>query len=145
MSLDEKSKFLFLEIWFSTNILVIKIAVNSDVMIPINNVVAKPLIGPDPKINNINAVNPVVTLASRIEDNALLKPSETDCFNPFSLYNSSLILSKIRTLASTDIPIVRTIPAIPGRVKTAPRPDKNPNINTILSTKAMSAYNPALP
>ena len=63
-------------------------------MIPINNVVAKPLIGPDPKINSINAVNPVVTLASRIEDNALLKPSETDCFNPFSLYNSLLLFQK---------------------------------------------------
>jgi hypothetical protein len=28
-----------------------KIEVNNDVMIPINNVVAKPLIGPEPNIN----------------------------------------------------------------------------------------------
>ncbi len=38
--------FSFLE---SKNILVIKIAVKSDVAIPINKVVAKPFIGPVPK------------------------------------------------------------------------------------------------
>ena len=52
-----------------------KIAVNNDVPIPINNVVAKPLIGPVPKINRIKAVKPVVILASKIDDNALLNPS----------------------------------------------------------------------
>ena len=141
----EKSKvFDFLSL-FSTNILVINIAVNKDVAIPINNVVANPLIGPDPKTNNINAVSPVVIFASRMDDNALLNPSLTACFCPFPLTNSSLILSKIRTLASTDIPIVRTIPAIPGRVRTAPRPASIPNINTIFNTRATSAYNPARP
>jgi hypothetical protein len=34
-------------------------------------------------------------------------------------FNSSLILSKIRTLESTPIPILRIIPAIPGRVRVA--------------------------
>ena len=34
-------------------------------------------------------------------------------------FNSSLILEKIKTLASTAIPIVKTIPAIPGNVKVA--------------------------
>ena len=53
------------------------IAVKSDVPIPINNVVAKPLIGPVPKTNKINAVKPVVILASRIDDSALLNPSAT--------------------------------------------------------------------
>ena len=52
------------------NNLEIKIAVNKDVIIPISNVVAKPLIGPVPKVYKINAVNPVVILASRIDDNA---------------------------------------------------------------------------
>ena len=55
-----------------------KIAVNKEVKIPIKRVVANPLIGPDPNTYNINAVNPVVMLASRIEDNALLNPSLTD-------------------------------------------------------------------
>ena len=37
----------------------------------------------------------------------------------FSVFNSSFILSKMRTLASTAIPTVKIIPAIPGRVKVA--------------------------
>ena len=122
-----------------------KIAVNNEVIIPIKRVVAKPFIGPVPKTNNTSAVTPVVILASKIDDNALLNPSETACFNPFSLLNSSLTLSKIRTLASTDIPIVKTIPAIPGSVRTAPKPDKKPKINTIFKTNATSAKRPALP
>ena len=40
-------------------------------------------------------------------------------------FNSSLILSKINTFASTDIPIVSIIPAIPGRVKVADNKLKN--------------------
>ena len=55
-----------------------KIAVNKEVKIPIKRVVANPLIGPDPNTYNINAVSPVVILASNIEDNALLNPSLTD-------------------------------------------------------------------
>ena len=43
------------------------IAVNKEVIIPINNVVAKPLIGPDPKTNNMIAVKPVVMFASKID------------------------------------------------------------------------------
>ena len=116
-----------------------KIAVNNDVAIPINKVVANPLIGPDPKTKRINAVSPVVILASKMEDKALLKPSPTDFLIPFPFLNSSLILSKISTLASTDIPIVKTIPAIPGRVSTAPKPARIPNIKTKFKTNATSA------
>ena len=54
-----------------------KIAVKSEVTIPIKSVVANPLIGPEPKMKRIIAVRPVVMLASRIEDNALLNPSAT--------------------------------------------------------------------
>ena len=54
--------------------------------------------------------------ASNIEDKALLKPSLIDCFKPFS-FNSSLTLSKIRTFASTDIPMVRTIQLYPVGVR----------------------------
>ena len=145
VSVVEKSSILPFDNLESTNILVIKIAVNNDVAIPINKVVAKPFIGPDPKTKRIKAVRPVVILASRIEDNALLNPSPTDCFNPLPLFNSSRILSKIRTLASTDIPIVKTIPAIPGSVNTAPNPARIPNIKTKFRTKATSAKTPALP
>ena len=74
-----------------------------------------------------------------------MNPSDIDCFKPFSFLISSLILSKIKTFASTDIPIVRTIPAIPGRVKTAPNPAKIPKINTRLNINAISAKNPEIP
>ena len=52
-------------------------AVNKEVTIPINKVVAKPLIGPDPNTNKMIAVKPVVIFASKMEDRALLKPSAT--------------------------------------------------------------------
>ena len=119
-----------------------KIAVNKDVAIPISNVVAKPLIGPVPNMYKTSAVRPVVIFASKIEDKALLKPSLIDCFKPFSFLNSSLTLSNINTFASTDIPIVSTIPAIPGRVKTAPKPAKIPNIKTKFNINAISAKIP---
>jgi hypothetical protein len=38
--------------FLSIKILAIKIEVNNDVIIPINNVVAKPFIGPEPNMNN---------------------------------------------------------------------------------------------
>ena len=51
----------------STSNLVTKIAVDKEVAIPIRSVVANPLIGPVPNANKINAVRPVVMLASKIE------------------------------------------------------------------------------
>ena len=44
-----------------------KIAANKEVKIPITRVVAKPFIGPVPKVYKIIPVNKVVTLASIIE------------------------------------------------------------------------------
>ena len=141
---ENETTFFFTDLLSIKN-LVINIAVNKEVAIPINKVVAKPLIGPVPKINKINAVKPVVIFASRIEERALLNPSETDCFKPLALFNSSLTLSKIKTLASTEIPIVKTIPAIPGRVSTAPRPVRIPKIRRIFKTRAKSAKKPDIP
>ena len=66
----------------STSSRVTKIAVDKEVAIPISSVVANPLIGPVPKTNKINAVSPVVMLASKIEDKAFINPSETACFCP---------------------------------------------------------------
>ena len=74
---------------------VIKMAVKSEVPIPINKVVANPLMGPVPNTKRINAVSPVVILASKIEDNALLNPSATDFLSPLPFLSSSLTLSKI--------------------------------------------------
>ncbi|MNK80182.1 hypothetical protein D3C87_998840 [compost metagenome] len=52
----EKVKSAFPAIFLSMKILAIKIEVNNEVTIPINNVNAKPLIGPVPKINKIAPV-----------------------------------------------------------------------------------------
>jgi len=51
---------------------------------------------------------------------ACLKPSETASLMPLPAFNSSRTRSKIRMLASTERPMVSTIPAIPGSVSTAP-------------------------
>ncbi|MNY16365.1 hypothetical protein D3C86_1496260 [compost metagenome] len=50
-------RLFFLAILHSNKILVMKIDVNREVKIPINKVVAKPLIGPVPKMNNTAPVN----------------------------------------------------------------------------------------
>ena len=51
----------------------------------------------------------------------------------FSFFNSSLILSKIKTLASTAIPTVRIIPAMPGNVNVASNMVKKPsNMNKFI-------------
>ena len=86
-------------------------------------------------------------LASIIADKAPLKlnPCAIAPFNPLPLRNSSLILSKIITLASTDIPIVKIIPAIPGNVSTAPNAVRIPNINKMFTANAISAKPPAFP
>ncbi len=131
----------------SINKRVINTAVNNEVAIPIINVKAKPLIGPVPNTYKIIPVNKVVILASIIAESAPLteNPSSTDCFNPFFLNKPSLILSKIITLASTDIPIVKIIPAIPGKVNTALNDAKIPKINKMFTINAISANKPALP
>ena len=47
--------------------------------------------------------------------------------------------------ASTAVPIVNTIPAIPGKVSTAPKLAKIPNKKSKFTAKAMFAYKPDLP
>ena len=94
-------------------------AVKTDVKIPIANVIEKPLTGPEAIKNNIIAAINVVIFASNIVYKALLYPFSTAfiIFDPFLI--SSFTLSKIRTFASTAIPIVNIIPAIPGNVRVA--------------------------
>ena len=136
-----KVKFLPLSVAPSINKRVINTAVNNEVRIPMINVNAKPLIGPVPKTYKITPVNKLVIFASIIADKAplILNPYSTDCFKPFFLEIPSLILSNIITLASTDIPMVRIIPAIPGRVNTALNDAKIPKINKMFTIKATFA------
>jgi len=62
---------------------------------------------------------------------------------PLPALISSFIRSKMITLASTAIPKVSTIPAIPGNVKTAPKEDNTPIKKNTLVTNAILATNPA--
>ena len=47
--------------------------------------------------------------------------------------------------ASTAVPIVKTIPAIPGKVSTAPILAKIPNKKSKLTANAKLAYQPDFP
>ena len=120
-----------------------KMAANSEVRIPIISVVAKPRIRPVPKMNRIIPVRKVVTLESIMDDNAFLNPSVTANLKFLPNASSSLIRSKISTLASTAIPMDNTIPAMPGMVSTAPSEAMTPSKKNRLTNRAMSAMKPA--
>ena len=81
------------------------------------NVKANPLIKLVPKAKSIMATSKVVKFPSRIEGQLLLNPSSEAIAKLFSFFSSSLNLEKIKTLASTAIPIERINPPIPAKVK----------------------------
>lgn len=56
------------------------------------------------------------------------KPSGMAWRSFFPALSSSLMRSKERTLPSTAAPRVRTRPAMPGRVRVAPRPERRPRM-----------------
>ena len=124
----------------------IKYEANNVVNKPIESVTAKPFIGPVPNINNIIDAISVVIFASNMVTIDFLKPISKACILFLSSFNSSLILSKIRTFASTAIPTVKIIPAIPGKVKVASIIVSKPiNINRLdiremLATKPKNLY-----
>ena len=75
--------------------------------------------GPEPIKNKIVAAIKVVMLASSIVVLDFVYPESKAIIVLFSLRNSSLILSNIKTFASTAMPTVKIIPAMPGNVKVA--------------------------
>ena len=95
-------------------------------------VTAKPLIGPEPKIYKKSAANRVVRFESIIVEIARLYPLSIAGIAERPFLSSSRIRSKIKTFASTAIPIVKTMPAIPGRVNVACRVDNSAIIRMIL-------------
>ena len=99
--------------------LVTIIAVNIEVKIPIARVTENPLIGPEPNCNTNIAALKVVIFASIIVLRARWYPESTADIGVRPLRSSSRMRSNTKTLASTAIPIVSTIPAIPGKVKVA--------------------------
>ena len=92
---------------------------NTEVTIPMANVTPKPLTGPVPNQINIVAVIKVVRFASMIVEKALAYQPSRGFAEPLPDLSSSLIRSKIKILASTAMPMVRTRAAMPGRVKVA--------------------------
>ena len=91
-------------------------AVKRLITTPIPNVAANPLTKPVPKEKRAIQLISVVKCPSIIDEKASEKPFSIDLINVFPLLNSSLTRSKIRTFASTAIPILRINPAIPGSV-----------------------------
>jgi len=75
--------------------------------------------------------------------NALLYPISIAFIRVLLASNSSRILSKIRTFASTAMPIVRIMPAIPGRVRVAPNEAIAPIISITFIIRAILATKPA--
>ena len=102
--------------WFNSQRLTV-IAVNIDTSTPINNVMAKPTIGPEPKFQSTTATISVVRFESIIATSARLNPLSIAFLRLLPLLNSSFILSNIIIFASTAMPIESIIPAIPGSDK----------------------------
>ena len=118
------------------------IAVNIEVSRPTASVTAKPLIGPEPNWNSRTAAISVVIFASIIVVNAREYPASTADIGVRPFRDSSRIRSNMRTFASTAIPIVSTIPAIPGSVSVACSIESTAAIRTMLRISATSAMKP---
>ena len=118
------------------------IAVNIEVKIPIDKVIENPFIGPVPNAYKTRATNRVVKLASIIVKKALSYPLSIASKGFLPFFNSSRILEKISTLASTAIPTVSTIPAIQGNVRVDVSTDMIATKRTILLVKAKLAAMP---
>ncbi|MNG27784.1 hypothetical protein D3C84_1129510 [compost metagenome] len=105
-------------------------------------VTAKPFTGPVPMAKRIPPTSKVVRLESRIAVKARPKPSLIARCTVMPAAISSRIREKISTLASTAIPMVRTIPAIPGRVSVAPSSDIKASSITMFTASATVAMMP---
>ena len=106
------------------NVRVTNTAVTIDATRPTSSVMAKPWTGSVPTAYSISAVSAVVTFESMIALIACLNPSSTARFTDFPASISSRIRSKIRTFASTAMPIESAKPANPGSVSGEPERGK---------------------
>ena len=110
---------------------------------PIPSVIANPRIGPVPSSSRISAVISVVMFASSSVDKDFSKPERTAASGDFPVRRSSLMRSKMITLASTVMPIVRMIPAIPGSVRTARKRTSAPKTISMFRISARFATTPS--
>ena len=112
------------------------------VKIPTPKVTEKPFTGPDPIKNKMNAAIRVVMFASKIVVLDFVYPASKAIIGFFSFLVSSFIRSKIKTFASTAIPTVKIIPAIPGKVYVASNKVRIPISKKRFETRARLAINP---
>ena len=110
---------------------------------PIDSVTANPLIAPVPTYIRMIAVISVVTFASNTAENARLYPRSTEVRRFLPPAISSRIRSNTRTFASTAMPMVRMMPAMPGSVSVALNAAIAPSTRTMLSPSAQTAITPA--
>ena len=102
---------------FDTNI-----EVNRLTKSPTESVTAKPRIGPVPNWKRNRAAIRVVMFESHDQTTAHAEAGvDRSAHAVFPTLISSLMRSKIRTLASTAMAIESTMPAIPGSVRVAPK------------------------
>ena len=92
------------------------IAENKETMIPNASVKANPFIKDVATKNKIAQTISELKFESRIDGQALLKPSSIATAKPFPDFISSFILAKIKILASTAMPMERTNPPMPAKV-----------------------------
>ena len=112
---------------------------------PMASVTANPRTGPDPNWNRITAAINVVTLASMIVRSACRKPISTAETGVRPLRVSSRMRSNTSTLASTAMPIVSTMPAMPGNVRVACKAESAATINAMFTESATVAATPNNP
>ena len=79
-----------------------------------------------------------------MDDIACLNPSLIESVTDLPKASSSRTRSKIKMFASTARPMVNTIPAIPGKVSTAPSDVRIPMIKNIFAISATLATKPDL-
>ncbi len=92
------------------------ITVNRETIIQIANIKPNPLIRLIQNTNRIIATMSPVTFESHIADHDFLNQVLAALVRDSHFFNSSLILSNIKILASIAIPIERISPAIEARV-----------------------------
>jgi len=93
----------------------------------------------------MTATMKVVRLASTTVASARANPESKDCTIERPELRSSRTRSKMMTLESTAMPMVRTMPAMPGSVSVAPSRVSDATISATLAASAMLAISPSLP
>ena len=112
---------------------------------PMVSVTAKPRTAPDPSQNRTRVEISVVMLESMMVVIARLYPASMAATGDLPECISSRMRSLMSTLASTAMPMVSTMPAMPGRVRVEPISDSTPKMMAMLIRSAMLANTPKSP